>query len=39
MGEEEEEPVSFLDYNESMIGVDLKRQLLYAYLLERKKGD
>jgi hypothetical protein len=37
MGEEKEKPVSILDYNENMIGVYLKDQLLHAYLLERKK--
>jgi hypothetical protein len=35
--EQNEKPVSVLDYNQSMTGVDLKDQLLHAYLLERKK--
>lgn len=35
--EEKEKPVSFLDYNPNMIGVDLKDQLLHTNLLERKK--
>jgi hypothetical protein len=35
--EEREKPVSILDYNQNMIGVDLKDQLFHAYLLERKK--
>jgi hypothetical protein len=30
-------PISFLDYNPNMIGVDLKDQLLHTNLLERKK--
>jgi hypothetical protein len=30
-------PVSVLDYNQSMIRVDLKDQLLYSYLIERKR--
>jgi hypothetical protein len=36
MGEEKEKPVSVLYYNQNMMGVDLKGQLLHAYLLERK---
>jgi hypothetical protein len=36
-GEECEKLVSVLEYNQNMIGVDLKDQLLQAYLLERKK--
>jgi hypothetical protein len=35
--EEREKPVSVLDYNQNIIGLDLKDQLLHAYLLERKK--
>ena len=35
--QEKQKPVSFLDYNENMGGVDLKDQLLQPYLLERKK--
>jgi hypothetical protein len=29
--------ISVLDYNKSMIGVDLKDQLLHSYLIERKR--
>ena len=35
--QEKQKPVSILDYNENMGGVDLKDQLLQPYLLERKK--
>jgi hypothetical protein len=31
-----EKPVSVLDYNQNKIEVDLKDQLLHAYLLQRK---
>ena len=37
MRQENQKPVSVLDYNENMGGVDLKGQLLQPYLLERKK--
>jgi hypothetical protein len=30
-------PISILDYNKSMIWVDLKDQLLHSYLIERKR--
>ena len=35
--QEKQKPVSVLDYNENMCGVDLKDQLIQPYLLERKK--
>jgi len=35
--QEKQKPVSVLDYNENMGGVDLKEQLLQPYLLERNK--
>jgi hypothetical protein len=31
-------PVVVCDYNKTMLGVDLKDQMLQPYLLERKKG-
>jgi hypothetical protein len=36
-GKEVVKPISVLDYNKSMIGVDLKGQLLHSYLTERKR--
>jgi hypothetical protein len=36
-GKEVVKPISALDYNKSMIGVDLKDQLLHSYLIERKQ--
>jgi hypothetical protein len=36
-GKEVVKPISVLDYNKSWIGVDLKDQLLQAYLIERKR--
>ena len=36
-GQEKQKPLSVLDYNKNMVGVDLKDQLLQPYLLERKK--
>jgi hypothetical protein len=35
-GKEVVKPISVLDYNKSMIGVELKDQLLHSYLIERK---
>jgi len=35
--QEKQKPVSVLDYNENMGGVDVRDQLLQPYLLERKK--
>jgi hypothetical protein len=36
-GKEVVKPISVLDYNKSVIGVDLKAQLLHLYLIERKR--
>ena len=36
-GQEKQKPVSVLDYNEKMGGIDLKDQLFQPCLLERKK--
>jgi hypothetical protein len=36
-GQEKEKPVSVPDYDQNMRAVDLKDQLLYTYLPERKK--
>jgi hypothetical protein len=36
-GKEVIEPTSMLDYSQSNIGADLKEQLLYSYLAERKQ--
>jgi hypothetical protein len=38
-GKEVVKPVSVLDYNKSMMGIDLKDQLLHSYLIERKCMD
>jgi hypothetical protein len=35
-GKEVVKTISVLDYNKSMIGDDLKDQLLHSYLIERK---
>jgi hypothetical protein len=37
MGGRKRKPLSVLDYSQNIIGVDLKVQLLHAYLLERKR--
>jgi hypothetical protein len=36
-GKEVVKPISVLDYNQLMIGVDLKDQLLHPYMIERKQ--
>jgi hypothetical protein len=36
-GKEVVKPISVLDYNKSIIGVDLKDQLLHSYLIERTR--
>jgi len=36
-GKETEKPLSVVDYNHNMGGVDLKDQLLHMYTVERKK--
>jgi hypothetical protein len=38
-GKERVKLISVLDYNQSMIGVDLKNQLLHSYLTERRRMD
>jgi hypothetical protein len=36
-GKEVVKPISVLDYNQSLIGFDLKDQLLHSFLIERKR--
>jgi hypothetical protein len=36
-GKEVVKPVSVLDYNQLMMGVNLTDQLLHSYLIERKR--